>query len=269
MNRNIFFFFANINIQSFFLEEVFMKKSKLLFIGAALLLCAIIVTAVKTTDAHAAATGETAASDRFISVTGYGYVNVKPDIAYITIGVRTSADSAEACYAQNTGKINGIVAAIEKAGVKADDIQNTCHSLYQEYDHNKPYGSAPLYTANNMLRVTVRDMGILAEVYAKAIEAGANADCGLQFALDESKETAYAAALSKAVENAQGKAELLARSAKLTLGAAYKIAEMPCSADRVNYAAGMAETALKSNISETVRTGEIRVDARVKVKYAI
>lgn len=238
-----------------------MKKSILIFM-IILGLCVSFIMPDRTAGKACAAGAGT------ITVSGYGSVTVKPDTAYLNIGVRTAANEAAVAYAENTAKINAVIAALEGAGIAGENIKNIEHSLFPEYSYVHPERKITGYTATNVLKVKVKDLKLLPDVYAKASEAGANMDSGLQFAAEDNSDAA-SAAFGRAVENAGDKAAAIAGKLGIILGAPVEITESLSYGGNVYHSLARAETGdLKSYALETIRAGEISVEARLTVKYA-
>src|SRR5258705_12743856 len=74
---------------------------------------------------------------RSLNVSGTGTVTIKPDIAYINIGVHTEKATASEATAQNNTDTDAVIKAIKAAGIKDDDIQTTNFNIYQR-DLNDP-----------------------------------------------------------------------------------------------------------------------------------
>jgi uncharacterized protein len=155
---------------------------------------------------------------RTINVNGTGIVMVTPDIAYISIGVHTEADTAEAAVAQNNTQTQKVVDAIKAQGVADKDLRTDNFSIYpnQKYDETgKPQGTT--YVVDNTVNVTVRDLTKMGEMLDAAVKAGANSVNSVQFDVED-KTSALSEARVAAVKDAQKQAEELAQAAGIALG---------------------------------------------------
>ena len=96
---------------------------------------------------------------RTISVTGTGEVILTPDIAYVSIGVRSEGEDAAKAVAENNAKSEAVIDALIDAGVDEKDIQTTNFNIYpqQQYDDQGNIQDT-FYIVENSVRVTVRDL---------------------------------------------------------------------------------------------------------------
>jgi uncharacterized protein len=155
---------------------------------------------------------------RTINVNGTGMVNVAPDIAYISIGVHTEADTAENAVAQNNALTQKVIDAIKAQGVADKDIRTNNFSIYpnQKYDANgQP--QAMTYVVDNTVNVTVHDLTKMGAMLDAAVKAGANTVNSIQFDVED-KTSALSDARTAAVKDAQKQAQELAQAAGVTLG---------------------------------------------------
>lgn len=143
-----------------------------------------------------------------VSISAAGEVSRKPDMATITAGVQTDADTASAAMSQNASAMQGVYAALRSAGVAERDMQTSNLSLQPRYDYSRNDGSPPRvtgYTASNQLNVTVRDLENLGTTMDAVVSQGGNTISGISFGLDdpaEARDEARRRAISKAMERA-------------------------------------------------------------------
>ena len=155
---------------------------------------------------------------RTINVTGTGEVILTPDIAYVSIGVRSEGEDAAKAVAENNAKSGAVVEALIDAGVDEKDIQTTNFNIYpqQQYDEQGDIQDT-FYIVENSVRVTVRDLDNIGELLNAAVEAGANSIYGVQFDVEDD-EIARSDARQAAVDDAQKQAAELAEAAGVGLG---------------------------------------------------
>src|SRR5690606_11401625 len=67
-----------------------------------------------------------------ITVVGQGTSYGQPDEATVIVGVDTFAPTVAEATAQNQATLDSVMAALEAAGIAAEDIQTTNYSLYAE-----------------------------------------------------------------------------------------------------------------------------------------
>ena len=155
---------------------------------------------------------------RTVSVTGSGSVSITPDIAYVSIGVHTEADTASEAVDKNTAQTQKVIDSLKESGVAAEDIRTTNFSIWpnQRYDDmGQPVGTT--YAVDNTVYVTVRDLASMGDLLDAAITAGANTIYSISFDLAD-KTADMAKARDLAVKAAQEQAAELAASAGVELG---------------------------------------------------
>jgi uncharacterized protein YggE len=208
-----------------------------------------------------------------ITVVGQGAVSVSPDIARVTVGVETSAESVGEAVADNRTQMEAILAALEEIGIPEKDLQTTNFSIYfDRYPEPLPRSVsgaegavAPQYRVSNMVNVTIRDLEKVSEVLDGVIEAGANNIWGVSFELDDT-ETAQADARTAAVANALARAQALAELSELELGPVMSVSEViGTSSMPIAFAAERSMGGGGGPISP----GEVEINYQVQVSYFI
>jgi uncharacterized protein len=236
-----------------------MRSSRL----RALALGGIAAFAVVAAGGASGAAGETAATGsavRSITTTGTGAALSVPNRAAFSFGVTTQAKNASGALNGNNNEMRKVIEAIKKAGVAAKDVQTSSVSLSPRYS---PDGEEIVgFTATNTVNATIRGVSRSGAVIDAAVKAGANQIYGPTFT--RSDETVlYRRALSTAVANARGKAQTLARAAKVRLGPVRSIVES--SAGPVP----LAEKAAAADVGAPIEPGTQRVEAAVMVEFAL
>jgi uncharacterized protein YggE len=208
---------------------------------------------------------------QIITVVGQGSTRVEPDIARVSVGVETSAETVAEAVALNEAQMQGVLAALEEAGIPAKDIQTTNYSIsldrYSEPTPRTSEEQAPLvYRVSNMVNVTIRDLELVGTVLDAVIEGGANNIWGVSFTIED-PSAAQAEARADAVADARERAEALAELNGVALGPVMSISEVvggggiPLSYDLVveRAAAGAG----------SVSPGELEISYQVQVAYFI
>jgi uncharacterized protein len=208
-----------------------------------------------------------------ITVVGQGSVKIKPDIAQISIGVETSADTVSEAVKQNETQMAAILAALKDMGIAEKDIQTTNYSVYfdrypQPMSNTEPATSEvkPQYRVSNMVNVTVRDLEKVGDVLDAVIEAGANNIWGVTFSLDDPK-VAQADARAKAISDAQARAEALAELSGVKLGPVMSVSEV-VGGGAVSMPVAMAPERAAGG-GGSISPGELEVTYQVQVAYFI
>lgn len=202
---------------------------------------------------------------RQITVTGEGRVEATPDMAMVTAGIETTAESAQAALAANSEAMTAIFAVLDEAGIDPADMQTSQLSVRPIWSEPRDHEQGPeitAYAASNLLTVRLRDTGRLGATLDALGSAGANRIDGVEFAISEPGPIEDEAR-RQAVADARAKAELLAEAAGVALGPVVTIRE----AGPVGPPVPMRAEAAAMDVP--VAEGTVGVTARVEVVYAI
>ncbi len=173
------------------------------------ILALLLVLAVTAIVIVSVATKNTQPFQNQFSVTAEGKVFAKPDIANIRLGVRTDArPTAAQAIADNTKKMNEVVASVKNLGIEEKDIKTSQYQLYPEYDY--PDGRQRLrgYSLNQEVTLKIRDLDKVGAVIENATQAGANQVGDISFTIDDVDDL-KAQARAEAIVNAKQKMEEL------------------------------------------------------------
>jgi uncharacterized protein YggE len=123
-----------------------------------------------------------------LTATGEGVAVAAPDITVVTIGVISSAHTAQAALASNSSDIAAVIATIKAAGIEDKDIGNTGFNVNPIYPPKRqPNPEQPTkiigYRVSNDVRVIIRDFAKAGDVLDKVVGAGANQVNGISFEL--------------------------------------------------------------------------------------
>jgi len=142
-----------------------------------------------------------------LSVTAEGESTQIPDVARISAGVSNRAEDARTALAENSVKMNQVIAAIHAAGVTARDVQTRRISIQPRYRH--PRDGEPVFTgyqASNSVTVKLRDVERLGDVLDALVANGANEINGPHFEID-APQAAYDHARLSALDAARQRAQ--------------------------------------------------------------
>lgn len=235
-----------------------------------LFLIVLLVSAVFLSACGGVAQSASGVQPRTINVNGSSQVMVSPDIAYVSIGVHSEAEAAEAAVKANNEQSQAVMDALMAAGVDAKDIQTTNFSIYPQ-DKYSPTGEllGKYYAVDNTVYVKVRDLEGLGSLLDAAVDAGANTIYGISFDL-ENKDAAMEQGRKEAIENARKQAEQLAGAAGVKVGEVYSISAYSSAPVPMAYydvkAVGGAGEALAS---VPVATGQLTITVDVNVVFEI
>ncbi len=219
--------------------------------------------------------GQVKPAERSISVQGQGTVSAKPDVVTLSLGVQTTGETAMAALALNSEQMSGVLHAIQAAGIEQEDIQTSGINLYPVYEDRslvKPGEQRQIvgYRASNDVSVRVHDIDKAGSVLDAAVTAGANQVGGVRFGLSDT-DTIVTDALIAAVQNAQAKAQTIADTLGVQLGAALVVNEEWIERPEARgYAFAQESAAFDSGgFSSAVQGGAVSVTAHIRVTFAI
>jgi uncharacterized protein len=162
-----------------------------------------------------------------IRVSGDAKVTARPDRALIDLGVITRAATSQTAAAENARALEAVLAAAKSAAGPGAVLKTVSYSLYPNYHSRVSSGGEPTidsYTATNVVRVTLDDLGRVGGVIDAATRAGANDVQGIQFTLRD-EDAVKAEALRQAARQARAKADVLADALGLKIVRVLEVAE--------------------------------------------
>lgn len=213
--------------------------------------------------------GRPSAERDTIAIFGEGKITAIPDIATVDVGLTTEKPDVKTAQAENTKKMNSMIAQLKGFGVDAKDIQTSYYNIYPQYDW--PNGKQVLrgYQVSQGVTVKIRDLGKIGDILAAVGEGGANQVSGLSFNIDDPEALRQEARI-KALDNAKEKAEALAKVAGVSLGkivsfSEYSASPVPLykSVDSLGMGGGGVAAA------PTVESGSMDIVVDVTVSYEI
>lgn len=167
-----------------------------------------------------------------VSTSGTATVKVNPDKVSITIGVNTQGKTAEEAAQENAKIMEQVLAALEKLGIKDDQISTSWYNVYPVYEYRsppcidiypQPPGCQPKseitgYSASNSVTVTLDADAKVGEVIDAAVAAGANNVNGAYFFVSDGKQQEIRDSLiEKAIDNARSRADKAASAVDMDI----------------------------------------------------
>ena len=201
-----------------------------------------------------------------ITVSGEADVASTPDMASVTVGVTSQARTAADALAQNTQRMQGLMAGLGARGLPEKDIQTSNLSLQPLWNNGSGQTRKITgYQVSNQVHVTVRDLDKLGGLLDELVAGGANNFYGLSFGLQDPMPSRNQA-LGMAVARARAKAQLLAAAAGVELGQLLDMRE----AGAVSYAPQPMMRAMAMEMDAApISTGEVSTGATVTLVYEI
>lgn len=206
-----------------------------------------------------------------ITVTGEGKVYVKPDIATVTLGLKTDGQSVKDITKKNVDIINKIIKDVKDLKIDEKDIQTTQYSIYPKYNWTEKTGSVPDgYTIEQNVTIKIRNFDNISGVLQIASNNGANTVSGLTFTVDN-PEKARQEARAKAIEQAKANAQNLAKESGISLGKLINVYEgyspVPVVYNTAKNAMGMG--AADSVPAPTIQPGQQEVSVSINLTYQV
>jgi uncharacterized protein YggE len=203
--------------------------------------------------------------ERTVTVGASGTVSVEPDIAHISTGVLSEADTAREALQRNSAAMKKVIDGLKGAGVDPKDVQTSRFSIDPRYDQPKDGRSARItgYRVVNQVRITARHISKLGELLDLIVTLGANQAGGISFDVSNA-ETLKDEARRQAVANALRRAKLFAEAAGATVGEVLTIAEEAMHEPPV-----FAGRAMAADASVPIERGSQSLTVRVQVTWAL
>ena len=212
---------------------------------------------------------EKSPATRSVAVQGSGKVMTTPDQIRLSVQVNTRAESASEAMAQANKKTADILAILKGYGIDRKDIQTSRVTVSAILDYQRNIQPPPIIGYNGINEFNVVFKGKLMENVGqfidKAVTVGVTNFGGLAYESSKQRELERDA-LKKAADDAQARADVLAKQLGATLGKAMTVTES------VSYPApvmrgGMMD--MSSTAGAPVMTGELAITAQVSVTFEL
>jgi uncharacterized protein YggE len=205
--------------------------------------------------------------DRSVTVSATGTVAAEPDMAHVSTGVVSEAESAREALNRNSATMKKLIDGLKAKGIVEKDIQTTSINVeprYQQFKDGRPSTIAG-YRVVNQVRITARELAKLGEVLDQAVTLGANQMGAIQFEVSNA-ETLKDEARKRAMQNALRRAKLYAAGAGAEVGPVISISE------EVQFIGPrpvpMARSALAAE-AVPIEAGTQMLEARVHVTWSL
>ena len=207
-----------------------------------------------------------------ITVTGESSVTVQPDVAYLTMGIRTEARTAREATDLNATQANAVIDALKRAGVPVGGIRTSGLSLNPIFTPRPPNDNRPpaisSYEAINQVSVTIDDITRAGEIYDAAVNAGANSAGRLLFGVRNERDVTRQA-LEQAASDARGKADAIASGLGIKVTGVAMASDDGAGVVRPETSDMVAPRALAASAGPPtpVQSGELTFRGRVRVTF--
>ncbi|MET0182351.1 MAG: SIMPL domain-containing protein [Caulobacterales bacterium] len=160
-----------------------------------------------------------------LSISAEGKSTARPDMGTINLGVQTDGATAAAALAENSRRMNALIAALRRAGVAERDIQTSNISVNPQYVYEERQPPRLTgYQASNTVTAKVRNIDRIGAVIDAAVAAGGNTVNGVSFS-HQNPDAQLDAARTDAIEEARRRAGIYARAVGMSVGRIVSISE--------------------------------------------
>lgn len=204
-----------------------------------------------------------------IITTGHGESKLTPDRATLLISVETRAPTAAAAATDNAKRQRATLDALHGLGLEKAQFSTAGYNVQPEYNYGT--GKEPRvldYVARNTVRAELRQLDAVGRAIDAALGAGATTVTGVQFSVANS-DSGRRIALTMAVTQARGDAEVMARAAGGSLGALLELSNTesaPPPMPIMRFAQPRAMAAV-AEVPTPVDPGDITVAADVTTRW--
>ncbi len=219
------------------------------------------------------AAGATAAREPgTLRMVGAGEVTVVPDQLTFALSVTDTQPDLDQALANASARMDRVLTALRRHGVRTADVQTTGLQMYPEYDY--PSAGPPVltgYRVTQKARVTVRDLARGGQAVTSAIETGGNGVRASDLRLSVSDP---AAALDRArdaaVDDATARAERYAAATGQDLGEVLALRELTGdrSSQRRDRGYRLQRAAYDELATVPIRAGKEDLEIKVEIVWA-
>lgn len=204
-----------------------------------------------------------------LDVAATGEVTRVPDVAIISTGVVTRAQTATAAIRANAARMERVRAALGAAGIADKDIQTSSLNLNPEYNYvqNQPPRLTG-YTASNQVSVRFRDIGETGKILDALVAEGANQISGPNLTIDN-PEQALDEARIKAVANGRARADLYARALGMRVVRLLSVSETGGHAVPPPMPMYARAEAMSADAATKIDPGEQKVQVSVSMSFEL
>lgn len=196
-----------------------------------------------------------------LTVSGVGEVHVKPDVAWVNLGVVTHARTAQEATAANATRMQAVIERMKQLGIAEKKLTTGGLSVYpvvQEAE-GPDKGQITGYTVENHLTVRCA-IEMAGQVFDEGIAAGASQSSQMSFGLQDDSQHGEEA-LALAAKSARRKAKVLAEAMDLRCGGPRSM-EIGQSGGWVTLNRGLAKEA-----ATPVLPGTLTISAQVTIVF--
>ncbi|SEG64555.1 oxidative stress defense protein [Vibrio hangzhouensis] len=201
-----------------------------------------------------------------IATTGYGEIQVKPDMAEFSVRVVQSQMDADQAKQSVDSVVDSFLNSLMSQGIEKHDIQSSNLHLSPQY-HYPEKGKPELvgYRASRTVTVQVMELDKLNDYLDLALQSGINQVDSIELKVKDQGQYQQAARIA-AIKDAQGKAASLAKGFEQKLGQVWRIEyRQPMNQPVVMRSMAMDSKMESSSYQDSVITIRDRVDVTYQI----
>jgi len=243
------------------------KVLRISLIVAMISFCFSVINISQHTETARAAENDNVGS---ISVTGRGEITVKPDVAYVQVGLQTTGATAKESHEANAKQFAEISKALKDLKIADKDVKTTRFSTYPNYEWINNKNELKGFITEQIIQITYRDIDQIGTLLDKLADAGANRVESIQYS-SEKLEEYQLSAIDKAIDQARVKADRMASRIGVKIKGVASISENGVNSNPIYFNPSMIsakEMAFDSASSTQVYPGELKIEATVTVVYS-
>lgn len=204
-----------------------------------------------------------------LEVSAQSDVKAAPDMATVSAGVMTTADTADAAMKANATSMTAVFNALKKAGVPEKDIQSAGININPQYHYGQNESPRVTgYQASNTVSVVLRNLDNIGPVLDALVAQGANQLNGPVFGIEDS-DPLLDKARAAAVKKARARADIYAAAAGLKVKRIISISENAGYVVQPPMPMMKAMAMDHAQASTPVAPGEVGLSATINVKFEL
>lgn len=211
------------------------------------------------------------AKNATLTVSGEGIASQTANRATIYFSVLTTAKEASAAQMQNANTSTQLHQALKIAGILEKDITTRDYSCYPLYNPSRGRTNEITgYNVSNTVCVLIRDVKTIGKIIDVGLKNGANRVNSLEFALDD-RNAVRQKALTKAVQDAQNKAETIAAALGKKILGIEKVTEQGTysNAQARNYMQAKMTADETAGATTPIEVDTVKVSATISIEYSL
>jgi uncharacterized protein YggE len=197
-----------------------------------------------------------------IVVDGHGEIAAAPDMATLSVGVEVTGKTVAEVRAAGAQAASNVIGSLERNKVERKDIQTEGLSIQPRYEQDRDRIQRVVgYTLTNTVSAKIRDLSSVSRVVDDAASAGGDAVRinGIAFSIEDPSHVRITAR-ERAVADARGKAEQLAKLTGVSLASPIAVEEVTFRSPVVTLTrAAVAEASTPIEPGQNIVTLDVRV----------